>query len=50
MEQILGQRLDVDARNGLGQQQLEQLVIGEGLGAFLQQLLAETLPVAEGNG
>ncbi len=46
-EQVLGQRLDVAARERAEQQQLQRLVVGQGREARVQRPLAQPLAMAE---
>ena len=46
LQQHLGERLDVAAGNGAKQQQFEQFIIGQSLGAALQESLAQPFAVA----
>src|SRR5262249_5872891 len=47
LQQRLGDRFRVLARNGIEQQQFKQLVVGEGAGAAGEEALAQALAVAE---
>jgi hypothetical protein len=47
LDQRLGDRLAVDARARQRQQQLDDLVVGEGVRALLQELVAQALAMAE---
>ena len=47
IDQLLRQRLEVAARLGRGEQELEQLVIRQRRGAGIEQPLAQALAVAE---
>ena len=46
-QQLLGERLGVAARNGAGKEKLEQLVIGQRIGAGLHEARPQPLAMAE---
>ena len=47
LDELLGERLDVALRDRAEEQQLEQLVVGQGGVAGVEEALAQTLAMAE---
>jgi hypothetical protein len=46
-DQLLGERLDVALRDGAKQHQLEQLIVGDGIGAGIAEARTQPLAMAE---